>query len=682
MHRPCLLHLQHLLIPLLLLLLSASSTGASVGHGEFTFDGFFGNDLTMDGEASVSDGLLRLTSGQNQSQGHAFYTYPLNFTSAGVPTSSSVPSFSTTFVFAIIPQYQDLSSHGLAFVLSSTKELFSALPGQFLGLLSEWNYGNFSNHLLAIELDTILNMEFEDINNNHIGIDVNSLNSVASASAGYYASDGEFHNLTLFSTEPMQVWVDYDSKHIMLNVTIAPYFLFTKPSRPLLSIAYNLSSVLPTTTVYAGFSSSTGTLNCKHYILGWSFKLNGDAAPLNYSALSLKAIQELAQQVHARPHSSFKTTLCIVLLPIVAISILVSAALAKVYMKRQLQARKTELEWQREYGPPSFTYKDLLAATNGFKDKMLLGKGGFGGVYKGVLPVSKQTVAIKRVSPDSKQGMKEFMAEIVILGHLRHRNLVQLIGYCRHKQQLLLVYDYMPNGSLDCYLHTEDHNTTNLCWAQRFHIIKGIASGLFYLHEDWEQVVIHRDIKTSNVLLDSEMNARLGDFGLARSHDHGADAHTTRVAGTWGYIAPELARLGKATKATDVFALGVLMMEVTCGKRPIWVNNHGEPLALGDWVLEAWKSGLITHAVDPRLDNYVEAEIELVLKLGLLCSHPSPNARPCMRLVMQYLQRDAHLPSDLELNGLLNIGSVQDEMHNQHAMSCSATVITDLSKGR
>jgi serine/threonine protein kinase len=262
---------------------------------------------------------------------------------------------------------------------------------------------------------------------------------------------------------------------------------------------------------------------------------------------------------------------------------------------------------------------------------MLLGRGGFGSVYKGILPISKQTVAIKRMSPDSKQGMKEFMAEIVILGHLRHRNLVQLLGYCRHKQ-LLLVYDYMPNGSLDCYLHTQDHNITNLCWAQRSHI------GLFYLHEDWEQVIIHRDIKTSNALLGGEMNARLGDFGLARSHDHGADAHTTRVAGTWGYIAPELARLGKATKSTDVFALGVLMMEVACGRRPIWMNtDNGEPLALSDWVLAAWQGGSITDAVDPRLDDYVEEEIELVLKLGLLCSHPSPNARPCMRLVMQYL---------------------------------------------
>ena len=147
-------------------------------------------------------------------------------------------------------------------------------------------------------------------------------------------------------------------------------------------------------------------------------------------------------------------------------------------------------------------------------------------------------------------------------------------------------------------------------------------------------------------------------------------------------IAPELARLGKATKATDMFAFGVLMMGVACGRQPIWMNtDNGEPLALGDWVLAAWQGGSIIDAVDPRLDDYVE-EIELVLKLGLLCSHPSPNVRPFMRLVMQYLQKDAHLPSDLDPNSLLNIGLVQDEMHDQHAMSCPATVITDLSKGR
>ncbi|KAJ1273738.1 hypothetical protein BS78_05G007100 [Paspalum vaginatum] len=486
----------------------------------------------------------------------------------------------------------------------------------------------------------------------------------------------------------MQVWVDYDSKQTLLNVTIAPYLSSTtKPSRPLLSVPCDLSFVLPTKQVYAGFSSTTDyNTPSKHDILGWSFKFNGEAPALNYSALSLMTIQEQPLQqdlTHHHPHSYKLTLMYKVLLPTIAISILVSAALFSVHkIKKRLQARRIEQERQREYGPPSFTYKDLLAATNGFKDKMLVGKGGFGSVYRGVMPNSKQMAAIKRVSPESKQGMTEFMAEIVILGHLRHRNLVQLLGYCCHKQQLLLVYDYMPNGSLDSYLHAQHHNTTNLCWAQRFRIIKGVASGLFYLHEDWEQVVIHRDIKTSNVLLDGEMNARLGDFGLARLHDHGADAHTTHVAGTWGYIAPELARLGKATKATDIFAFGVLMIEVVCAKRPIWVNSHGEPVALADWVLAAWRGGSITDAVDPRLDDYLKEEIELVLKLGLLCSHPSPNVRPCMRLVMQYLQRDAPLPSDFQSNSLLTVGVGQDKMHDQCDMSCPATIITGLSKGR
>jgi serine/threonine protein kinase len=463
---------------------------------------------------------------------------------------------------------------------------------------------------------------------------------------------------------------------------------------PLLSIVYDLSPVLPTTPVFVGFSSATGTLDSQHYILGWSFKLHGQAAPLNYSALSLSTLQKFVRRapdepfvgIHSRRKSN-KTVLLATILPALGIIILVSATLVKVHMKRRIQARKTELEWE-EYGTPSFTYKDLFAATTGFKDHMLLGKGGFGSVFKGLLPHSKQTVAIKRVSPESKQGMKEFMAEIIILGRLRHRNLVQLHGYCHHKQQLLLVYEYMPNGSLDCYLHTPNHqNTTGLCWAQRFCIIKGIASGLLYLHEECEQVVIHRDIKTSNVLLDSEMNARLGDFGLARSHDHGADAHTTHVAGTWGYIAPELARLGKATKATDVFAFGVLMMEIACGRRPILVNtDNGEPLALADWVLAAWRGGSITGATDPRLDSYIEEEMELVLKLGLLCSHSLPNARPRMRLVMQFLERDASLPADLQPGTLLSsdLGQqdCQDEKHYQVAMSCPVTAITDLSKGR
>ncbi|XP_066360106.1 L-type lectin-domain containing receptor kinase SIT2-like [Miscanthus floridulus] len=677
---PCSFQFLHLLILVRLLSSGSGAGGAAVDHPSFIYDGFSGHNLIMDGQASVVDGLLRLTNDLPNSKGHSFYPYPLNFTDAS--NGSSLTSFSTTFIFSIMGPYTDLSTHGLTFVLCSTKDFSDALPSQYLGLLNSTNDGNATKHLLAIELDTIMSTEFNDIDSNHIGIDINSLHSVASSTAGYYTSAGGYLPLSLNSGQPMQVWVDYDSKQTMVNVTIAP-FNQSKPSRPLLTQVYDLSTILPTTPVFAGFSSATGTLRSRHYILGWSFRLNGEAAALDYSALSLKTIQDLAAQIGAPPSMRInRTILFAALVSTLGVAIVVSATLFKIHRKRRLEARRNEIEWEREYGPPSFTYKDLCAATGGFKDKMLLGKGGFGSVFKGLLPHSKQTVAIKRISPESKQGMKEFMAEIIILGRLRHRNLVQLLGYCRHKQQLLLVYDYMPHGSLDFHLHIQGHSSTGLCWSQRFHILKCIASGIFYLHEECEQVVIHRDIKTSNVLLDSEMNARLGDFGLARSHDHGADAHTTHVAGTWGYIAPELARLGKATKATDVFALGVLMMEVACGKRPIWVNNHGEPLALGDWVLKEWQGGSITNAVDPRLDDHVEEEIELVLKLGLLCSHPLPNARPSMRLVMQYLQRDAHLPSELGPNSLLNIGLVQDQMLDQHAMSCPATVITDLSKGR
>ncbi|KAJ4876593.1 L-type lectin-domain containing receptor kinase IV.3 [Raphanus sativus] len=169
------------------------------------------------------------------------------------------------------------------------------------------------------------------------------------------------------------------------------------------------------------------------------------------------------------------------------------------------------------------------------------------------MPNTKKEIAVKRVSNQSKQGLKEFVSEIITIGRMSHRNIVPLLGYCRRKEELLLVYDYMPNGSLDKYLYNSSEVT--LTWKQRITIIKGVASALFYLHEDWEEVVIHRDIKASNVLLDAEHNGRIGDFGLARLRGHGTDPQTTLVAGTWGYLAPDHVRTGKATTATDVLHL-------------------------------------------------------------------------------------------------------------------------------
>ncbi|CAI0451158.1 unnamed protein product [Linum tenue] len=191
-------------------------------------------------------------------------------------------------------------------------------------------------------------------------------------------------------------------------------------------------------------------------------------------------------------------------------------------------------------------------------------------------------------------------------------------------------------------------------WSSRYQILRGVASGLLYLHEEWEQVVLHRDIKASNVLLDADLNGRLGDFGLARLYDHGTNPQTTHVVGTVGYLAPEMSRLGKATTATDVYAFGVFMLEVACGKRPIDAQALPAEVILVDWVIECWKRGAIWEAGDPKLaGEYAREEMAAVLKLGLYCSHNMPAFRPSMRQVMQYLDGDCNLPDvPLESSGI------------------------------
>jgi serine/threonine protein kinase len=182
-----------------------------------------------------------------------------------------------------------------------------------------------------------------------------------------------------------------------------------------------------------------------------------------------------------------------------------------------------------------------------------------------------------------------------------------------------------------------------------------VASGLFYLHEEWEQVVIHRDVKASNVLLDGELNGRLGDFGLARLYDHGTDPQTTHIVGTLGYLAPEHTRTGRATMSTDVFAFGAFLLEVACGKRPIETQGP-EDVILVDWVFSCWTRRNILEARDQNMGtDFVDEEVELVLKLGLLCSHSDPAARPSMRQVVQYLAGEVALP-EIVLLGLSSSG--------------------------
>lgn len=616
-----------------LFLLSLMALAAS--EPSFICNGFRSTNLSMDGLAEIMpDGLLRLSNVTKQKTGHAFYPKPLNFKNSD---NGSVLSFSTSFVFAIVPQYQPVGGHGMAFVIAPTRGLPGSLPSTYLGLFNESNNGDPSNHVFAVELDTLKSSEFNDINDDHVGIDVNSLVSVTALPAGYYEDQtGLFKNLTMNDGHKMQVWVEYDGFSRQVNVTLAPVDV-KKPSNPLLSLTTDLSPVI-NQVMYVGFSAAP--LFASHYVLGWSFSMNTPAQPLDLSHLP-----ELP-----RVGPKKKPKILTVGLPgISAVFLLFGILSAVYYVKRKLKFAELLEDWELDFTPQRFRYEDLYMATKGFKEKELLGTGGFGKVYRGLMPGSCIEIAVKKVCHGSRQGMREFVAEISSIGRLRHRNLVPLLGYCRRKGELLLVYEYMPNGSLDKFIH--DQPKLTLDWDQRFRVIKGVASGLLYLHEEWEQVVIHRDIKASNILLDNELNARLGDFGLARLYDHGKDPQTTHVVGTVGYLAPEHTRTGKATASTDVYAFGAFLLEVVCGRRPVEPRASSENFVLVEWVSSLWSRGEMLKAVDPILGGeYANEEVELVLNLGLLCSHMRPVVRPSMRQVMLYLEGGVALP-ELSVSG-------------------------------
>ncbi|PQQ11140.1 L-type lectin-domain containing receptor kinase S.4 [Prunus yedoensis var. nudiflora] len=605
---------------------------ASSQVSELFYPGFkdVAANLTLTGVAEIETiGILKLTNDTSRLMGHAFYTSPIQFKNK---TNGKAFSFSTSFVFTIVPEYPKLGGHGLAFTIAPSKDL-KALPSQYLGLLNGSEIGNLSTHIFAVEFDTVQDFEFGDINDNHVGIDINSLSSNDSAAAAYYKDSATKQSINLKCGKPIQAWIDYDSAQNLVNVTIS--LSSSKPKIPLLSFHVDLSPILEE-FMYAGFSASTGLLASSHYISGWSFKINGEAR-----ALDLGSLPSLPQP--KKKHSSLTIGLSV---SAIALALTATSVAIYLFMKKIKNSDPVE-SWELELGPHRYSYQELKKATKGFRDKELLGQGGFGQVYKGTLPESKTQVAVKRISNDSKQGLREFVAEIASIGRLRHRNLVQLLGWCRRRGDLLLVYDYMENGSLDNALF--DEPKTLLSWEQRFKIIKGVASALHYLHEGYEQVVIHRDVKASNVLLDNELNGRLGDFGLARLHEHGSiSSTTTRVVGTLGYLAPELPRTGKASTGSDVYAFGALLLEVACGRRPIEPKAVAEELVLVDWVWEMYREGRLLDVVDRRLSGeFDEGEVVMVLKLGLMCSNHGPIERPRMRTVVRYLDGEIEVPRDL-----------------------------------
>ncbi|KAF6149791.1 hypothetical protein GIB67_017524, partial [Kingdonia uniflora] len=307
------------------------------------------------------------------------------------------------------------------------------------------------------------------------------------------------------------------------------------------------------------------------------------------------------------------------------------------------------------FNKSSFSYEDLATATNGFSQANLLGQGGFGYVHKGVMPDGK-LVAVKSLKSGSGQGEREFQAEVEIISRVHHRHLVSLVGYCIAGAQRMLVYEFVTNNTMEYHLHGKGRPPMD--WSKRLTIALGSAKGLAYLHEDCHPRIIHRDIKAANILLDDKYEAMVADFGLAKLSSDTFTHVSTRVMGTFGYMAPEYASTGKLTEKSDVFSFGVMLLELITGRRPVDTTNSYMEDSLVDWarpiLTQALADGNYDELVDPRLENkYDPNEMALMIASAAASIRHSAKRRPKMSQIVRALEGESTLE---DLNDMVKSG--------------------------
>ncbi|XVE71169.1 hypothetical protein DITRI_Ditri10aG0129100 [Diplodiscus trichospermus] len=516
-------------------------------------------------------------------------------------------SISTSFTVRISPfPNSKASGDGMAFIIAQDNR--SSPPssvGSYLGIMDPSTQGGIVQQL-AVELDTYKN-EW-DPDDNHIGLDTISI--VSPVAAKSLNATG----INLKSGRKIKVKIDYHGYTKNLEISMA-YFgdKLVSVFNQSIEMAYTVPS-----SVFVGFTAATGKVPESHQVLDWTFT----TIPLPFINNPVSKDDKIK-------------TILLVVIPII-IGLLIAAICFSpsfrnfLRKKKKTFKKKVDIEIRSRTAanvPKMFTYKLLAKATHNFSKENLLGTGGFGSVYKATLQDPPITVAVKKISATSKQGEKEYFAEICTIGRLRHKNIVQLQGWCHEGEHLLLVYEYMPNGSLDRYI-----GKCFLDWETRFKILTGLASALLYLHEDSGNPVVHRDVKPNNVMLDENFNAHLGDFGLARLLQNDASV-TTMLAGTPGYLAPEVGFTGKSTPESDVYSFGMVVIEVVCGRRSKGIMEEN---SLVDSVWNSYGQNELLECVDRRLEGkFDEEQMKRTLTVGLACLHPDSTQRPNIRKVVQ-----------------------------------------------
>jgi serine/threonine protein kinase len=643
------------------------------------------NNIYFQNDAFCSNGLISLTrdsqgTALQHSTGRATYNHSVLMWDK---TSGEVTNFTTQFSFLIKPTTGYMGD-GFAFFLSPYPPLVPPnvnVYGEYLGLFNSTTGLNASmNQIVAVEFDTFHNSidpNSTDSNPCHIGIDVDTINSTSY----------RFIPNCSFVNSRMAARIEYNS-----GLKILSLLLWNETDSKIkysLNATINIRNILPSTCA-VGFSAATGANTELHQIFSWSFN----------STLEMKQNSSNSQTTKQNPStSSSPTSKDKSMISAPAIAGIVAGAFLMFsfvgFLIYRLIRRKSSInntsemevigdelidsEFEKERGPKKFSYSELVDATNGFAENGKLGEGGFGSVYRGILKDNNINIAVKRVSKESKQGKKEYISEVKIISQLRHRNLVQLIGWCHDYGELLLVYELMHNESLEKHLHSKEKLLT---WPVRHNIALGLGSAILYLHEEWEQCVVHRDVKPSNVMLDSSFNAKLGDFGLARLTDHSQDVETTIIAGTKGYLAPEcLLGTENASTQSDVFSFGVVLLEIVCGRRPVIHQQDPKKVNLVKWVWDLYGQNSLLEAIDGRLNgDFEREEVECFMVVGLWCAHPEKSLRPSIKQAMSALQFQARLPIlPPEMPMPVYAAPVYQDMQNYTSLEASSSRVATIS---
>lgn len=602
----------------------------------FEYSYFKNGDVNWEGDASPYKGAIQITSNtldqnNNYSVGRVTSFKEMRLWDLN---SGNLSDFTTKFSFVVYSNKRDYGDGMVFFLADPDLPLLKNISeGGGLGLVDGNQVLKSTQHsFVAVEFDTFNNPWDPPGEGTHVGLNFNSMRSNITKPWLTNIQERRVYNCS----------IEYKSSTLNLSVSFTMYDDDDdKPFEEYISHKVDLRDVLPE-RVIVGFSAATGILYEVHTLRSWSFSsslLSDETKNQVVAPIPSPIISEKENKMGLKVGLGIGTGLA------VSLSGLVCTLLWKMSRGRKEEFGfdlNMDDEFQKGSGPKRFSYNELVSATNKFSESGKVGQGGFGGVYKGYLKDLNSYVAVKRISRESRQGILEYATEVKVISQLRHRNLVQLLGWCHRKNDFLLIYEFMSNGSLDSHLYSKK---SLLTWTMRYNIALGLASALLYLQEEWEQCVLHRDIKSSNIMLDSCFNARLGDFGLARLVDHETGSQTTLIAGTRGYIAPEYFTSGKPTKESDIFSFGVVLLEIASGRKAIEREEKEGQISVVEWVWELYGLGKFLEAVDPKLCGaFDEQQLERLVIVGLWCVHPDYSFRPSIRQVIQVLKFESPSP--------------------------------------